>query len=277
MSSWNEVSSGLRKPLGIVGGSGLDTFPELKILRLECPRTGYGSPSDNLVLAEHEGQPLAFLPRHGSSHSLSPHRIPYRANLAAMREMGVDHVVASCISGSLKEDIRPGSFVVPDQFVNLTWGRDCDPEEEHFVHLPMGDPYCPSMRRLLLEAARQVGVETLDGGTVVVIQGPRFSTKAESRWFSGNGWDLVNMTQYPECYFAREAGMCYAVLAAVTDYDVGLPSALSMSPQGMDKVLAVFRENVIKTRQILLRASALAGDFTGCRCAKETSLEYYKR
>ncbi len=278
MSSWDLVSRGAKVPVGIIGGSGLCTFSELPVLDKKRPATPYGFPSDDLVISEYEGQPLVFLPRHGSGHVFPPHRIPYKANLIAMRQLGVRHVVSSCVAGSLKAEIPPGSFVIPDQFVNLTWGRDDTWREgENFTHLPMGNPYCAAMRELLLSASRNTGVSAQDGGTIAVIQGPRFSTKAESCWFMRNGWDLVNMTQYPECYFARELGICYAVLTAVTDYDVGLPSALSMNPQNMDKILAIFHENVRMTKQILLQAAQIAREATDCRCVREETLEYYRR
>ncbi len=278
MSSSTENSRGCELPLAIIGGSGLDDFPELSIVARERSRTPYGYPSDDIATAERGGRRIFFLPRHGKRHVFPPHRIPYQANIAALRELGACHAVASCVAGSLKQEILPGTFVVPDQFVNLTWGRDAKWEEgEPFRHLPMGDPYCASMRQLLLSAAREEGVDARDGGTIAVIQGPRFSTKAESKWLAGNGWDVVNMTQYPECYFARESGMCYAALVAVTDYDVGLPSPLSMTPQGIEMVLGLFRENVRLTRRILLRAADLADNYTGCRCAQATALEYFER
>ncbi len=200
----------IRKPkIGIIGGSGMCSFSELKVLSKIRPETKYGLPSDDILVCEHGGQLVAFLPRHGSKHVLAPHKVPYKANLAALRDIGVEYVIGTCIVGSLKKEIPPGSLVLFDQFVNLTWGRDdsTEADEGSFVHLPMGEPYCQSLRQKVLAVASTTGTIIVPRGTVAVIQGPRFSTIAESQWFSANGWDVVNMTQYPECYFAAEIGL----------------------------------------------------------------------
>lgn len=213
-----------RKPkLGIIGGSGFYELPGLTEVERVKPRTKYGYPSDEITVGLYQDKPVAFLPRHGEKHQLPPHKVPYKANIAALKGLGVEKILATCIAGSLKEEIPPGSFVVIDQFVNLTWGRDDYFEADRsFVYLPMAQPYCSHLSRLVGTLGRQMGIPVRMGGTVVVIQGPRFSTLAESRWFIRNGWDLVNMTQYPECYFARELGICYAACAAITDYDPGV-------------------------------------------------------
>ncbi len=271
-------SSEDRVAAAIIGGSGLCTFPELKIISEEHVKTPFGEPSAAILVAEHEGRRVLFLPRHGVNHSLPPHRVPYKANLYALREMGAHSVLASCIAGGLREDIPPGSFVVPDQFVNLTWGRDgSDNPDGGFVHLPMADPYCGHLRQLLVDSARATGVVLKECGTVAVIQGSRFSTRAESEWLIRNGWDLVNMTQYPECYFARELGLCYAAVAAITDYDVGIPSTLSMNLEHRLAVLDIFRSNIRTTKQILLRTVRDIGDEDVCNCSAEILAEYYKQ
>ncbi|KKW32218.1 MAG: Purine nucleoside phosphorylase [Candidatus Uhrbacteria bacterium GW2011_GWA2_53_10] len=278
MSSSGQNLPGADAPLGIIGGTGLETFPEIKPLRTIRPETPYGNPSDDLTIGILAGREVVFLPRHGARHTLPPSRIPYKANLAAMKELGVTTVVATCIVGSLKREIEPGFFVVPDQFMNFTWGRDADGVEPDgsFLHLPMGDPYCQPLRQQVSEVLRGAGVTVQEEGTVVVIQGPRFSTRAESRFFSRNGWDIVNMTQYPECVFARELGLCYAAMAAVTDWDVGIDSAFSMHPDTMDAVMNVFRGNTEKTRQTVASlAERLAG--FACGCARTRYVEYYKR
>jgi 5'-methylthioadenosine phosphorylase len=244
-----------RPRLAIIGGSGMCSFPELTEVYRVRPMTRYGMPSDDIKVCCYAGQMIAFLPRHGEQHSIAPHKVPYKANLAALRDLGVETVVATCIAGSLKEAIPPGSFVIPDQFVNLTWGRDdyVDPDGGLFIHLPMAEPYCALTRTSITSAVRVLGFTAVEQGTVAVVQGPRFSTKAESQMYMRNGWDIVNMTQYPECYLARELGLCYGVLAVVTDYDVGVTSCLSMDPKHMHDVLNIFRDGVEKTKQILLQ------------------------
>ncbi|MBU6214621.1 MTAP family purine nucleoside phosphorylase [Patescibacteria group bacterium] len=253
------------------------SFPELKLISRIRPETKYGSPSDDILICEYGGQSVAFLPRHGSKHTLAPHKVPYKANLAALREVGVEYVIGTCIAGSLKKDIAPGSHVLLDQFVNLTWGRDDSVEADgSFVHLPMGEPYCSHVRRAMLEVAGVSGIAIVPQGTVAVIQGPRFSTAAESRWLSGNGWDVVNMTQYPECYFARELGLCYAAIGAVTDYDVGLQETLVIDPQRMDAILEVFKGNVQTTKNLLLAFIERAIPKLSCKCASVVLRAYYE-
>jgi 5'-methylthioadenosine phosphorylase len=273
------TGTSLGKPkLGIIGGSGMCSFPELKIISRHRFETKYGQPSDEIAICEYAGQLVAFLPRHGEKHTLAPHKVPYKANLAAFKELGVEYVLGTCIVGSLKKEIAPGSLVIPDQFVNLTWGRDDLSEADggSFIHLPMGEPYCNHLRRQVMEVANTLKTVVVPQGTVAVIQGPRFSTKAESLWFSANGWDIVNMTQYPECYFARELGLCYSAIAAVTDYDVGLQESLTMDPHNMDGVLGIFKDNVQKTRKLLLAFIQEAGSSLSCKCASMVIKAYYE-
>src|SRR3989338_910198 len=254
-SGHDTTGQSLRKPrLGIIGGSGVCSFPELKVISRLRPETKYGLPSDEIAICEHGGHLVAFLPRRGSKHTLAPHKVPYKANLVALKEIGVEFVIGTCIVGSLKKEIAPGSLVIPDQFVNLTWGRDDHSEADggSFIHLPMWEPYCGHLRKKITEQSVVAQTAIIPQGTVAVIQGPRFTTAAESRWLSANGWDIVNMTQYPECYFARELGLCYAAIAAVTDYDVGLQESLVMNPRQMGKVLEIFKGNVQKTKEFPL-------------------------
>ena len=253
-------------------------FPELKVISRLRPETKYGLPSDEIAICEHDGQLIAFLPRHGSKHTLAPHKVPYKANLAALKKIGVEYVIGTCIVGSLKKEIAPGSLVIPDQFVNLTWGRDDHSEADggSFVHLPMGEPYCGHLRKKIMEQSVATQTAIIPQGTVAVIQGPRFSTTAESRWFSANGWDIVNMTQYPECYFARELGLCYAAIAAVTDYDVGLQENLVIDPRHMDAVLVVFKDNIRKTKNFLLAFIESALGDLSCKCASVVLKAYYE-
>ena len=262
---------------GIIGGSGMCSFSELKIVSKIKPETKYGLPSDDISICESDNQLIAFLPRHGSKHMLPPHKIPYKANLMALKMIGVEYIIGTCIAGSLKKEVTPGSLVVPDQFVNLTWGRDdSSKSDESFVHLPMGEPYCEHLRQKILDTAKALNCLTLPRGTVAVIQGPRFSTVAESRWLSANGWDVVNMTQYPECYFARELGLCYAAIAAITDYDVGLQESLIMDPRHMDAVLEIFKMDIQKTKSLLLAFIRQSVSGLSCKCALTMLKAYYE-
>ncbi|MBP9863995.1 MTAP family purine nucleoside phosphorylase [Patescibacteria group bacterium] len=268
-----------RRSIGIIGGSGFEQYPELLVERRVVVSTPYGFPSDELLIGKVGDTDVVFLPRHGADHRIAPHRIPYKANLAAMKSFGVSTVLSTCIVGSLKKTIEPGFFVVPDQFVNFTSGRDADSVESDgsFVHLPMALPYCQALRIEMIRALqRAVGSKFQGDGTVVVIQGPRFSTTAESKFFIRNEWDIVNMTQYPECLFARELGMCYATLASVTDWDVGVGESLSMKPETMDQVLDIFRKNTQVTRQVIGDVLSQLSAFT-CGCANAVVTEYYKR
>jgi len=280
MNSSGHVTIGnLEKPkFGIIGGSGMCSFPELKVISKSRHETKYGPPSDEIAICEYGGQQVAFLPRHGSKHTLAPHKVPYKANVAALKAIGVEYIIGTCIVGSLKKGIAPGNLVLPDQFVNLTWGRDDSSEADGgaFIHLPMGEPYCRHLRKKILDSASASDLSVIPHGTVAVIQGPRFSTVAESQWLSANGWDLVNMTQYPECYFARELGLCYAAVAAVTDYDVGLQEDLTFDPQRMDAVLAVFKDNIQKTKRLLLSFVNEAVSTLSCGCASTVLRAYYE-
>ncbi len=273
------ISSEQAKPkLGIIGGSGLCSFPEIEVVARVKPSTNYGEPSDDILLCRHAGEYIALLPRHGSKHAFAPHKVPYKANLSALKALGVEYVIGTCIVGSLKKELPPGSLVIPDQFVNLTWGRDdtVAADAGRFVHLPMGNPYCQHLREKITEAAREIGQELITEGTVAVIQGPRFSTAAESRWLAKQGWDVVNMTQYPECYFARELGMCYAAIAAVTDYDVGLQESLTIDPRHMEGILEIFRMDILKTKALLLSFIEHQAARLACGCANLTLKAYYE-
>jgi 5'-methylthioadenosine phosphorylase len=221
---------------------------------------------------------IAFLPRHGARHSIPPHRIPYKANLVALKKIGIRHVIATCITGSLSRNIRPGDFVVLDQFVNLTWGRDDYFDiDRNLIHLPMNKPYCKSLRKVAYKCAKRLGIRVHDRGTVLVIQGPHFSTEAESKWFSRQGWDVVNMTQYPECYFAREMGLCYTAIAMVTDYDVGIKSNVQINIGGIGKVIRIFDRNVEKVKKLLFKIIEELPSEINCDCSKNLADEYYKR
>lgn len=236
--------------IGVFGGSGFYTLlEEAEELWVETP---YGIPSDKVTIGTIEGRRVAFIPRHGADHRYPPHMINYRANVWAMKALGVENLLGPCASGSLQADVAPGDFVICDQFVDRTKGRmDTYYDGPLTTHIAMAEPYCPELRKIAIEAAKELGIVVHEEGTVVVIQGPRFSTIAESRWFTSMGWEVINMTQYPECYLARELGMSYAMIALITDYDVGLEGDPSITPVTHEEVIKVFTENNDKLRNLL--------------------------
>jgi 5'-methylthioadenosine phosphorylase len=238
--------------IGVFGGSGFYEFlDDVEELTLDTP---YGHPSAAIRVGQVEGRQVAFMPRHGDKHQFPPHRVNFRANVWAMREAGVRRIIGPCACGSLQPDLHPGTFVVADQFVDRTSARADTFYDDRTVHVSAADPYCPELRRVLTEEAQALGIEVRDGGTVVVIQGPRFSTRAESRWFSRMGWTVVNMTQYPEAWLARELELCYATVALVTDYDVGLEGMPHVEPVSAEAAFRVFAENLSRLRDLLFRA-----------------------
>lgn len=236
--------------VGVLGGSGFYQF--LDVVEVVTPETPYGATSAPITIGEVAGRRVAFLPRHGLDHELPPHAVPYRANVWALRELGVRSVIGPFAAGSLQPDILPGDIVVVDQFVDRTSGRP-DTFHDHFpdgpVHTAMADPYDETLRSLVVAAASDLGYRVHDGGTVVVIQGPRFSTRAESAWFASVGWHVVNMTQHPEAALAVEAGLPYVGIALVTDHDAGVPG---IEPVTQEEVFRVFEDNLARLRTLLL-------------------------
>ncbi|HEY4377395.1 MAG TPA: S-methyl-5'-thioadenosine phosphorylase [Acidimicrobiales bacterium] len=248
------MAAAVQADVGVFGGSGLYEF--LDDVAEVVVDTPYGPAAAPIHIGDLDGTKVAFLPRHGAHHEHPPHRVPYRANVWAMHALGVRHVFAPCASGSLQATIKPGSFVVPDQLVDRTSGR----AETFFdgpttYHVAFADPYDAGLRAIALDACRAEGVDVHDGGTVVSVQGPRFSTRAESRWFAQAGWHVVNMTQHPEAVLAREAGIAYAAIALITDYDVGVEGE-GMAAVTQDEVFAFFEANVATVRRVLFRALA---------------------
>ncbi|MEO6835291.1 MAG: S-methyl-5'-thioadenosine phosphorylase [Candidatus Tumulicola sp.] len=225
--------------IGVFGGSGFYSLIEdAHEVWIETP---YGAPSDRVALGEIAGKRVAFLPRHGKDHRFPPQSINYRANAYAMKSLGVRWLIGPTAAGSLAKDVAPGSMVVCDQLVDRTKARaDTFYGGPRTTHVSFADPYCPTLRPIAVEALESLGIDTHPTGTVVVIAGPRFSTRAESRWFQSQGWEVVNMTQYPECYLARELEMCYVNISLITDYDVGLEG---MPPVSRDAVIEVFNRN----------------------------------
>lgn len=248
----DQADAALRADVGIFGGSGFYSLltGDVREVKIETP---YGAPSDKVTLGTIGDKTVAFLPRHGKDHRLPPHEIPYRANVWAMKSLGVQNIIAPNACGSLQSHIKPGDFVICDGFVDRTSGRkDTFYDGPITTHVGMENPYCPLLRAHAVAVCRDRGVTVHDKGTVVVIQGPRFSTKAESRWFSAQGWEVINMTQYPECYLALEQEISYVNISLITDYDAGLVSD-EENAQAVtnDDVLAVFTANLDKLRGVL--------------------------
>lgn len=253
--------------VGVFGGSGFYSFlDDVEELELVTP---YGPPSAALHLGRVAGRRVAFLPRHGPHHELVPHRINYRANLWAMRMLGVTRVLAPFAAGSLQPHVHPGDFVVCDQYVDRTWGRpDTFYEGPVAHHVSSADPYCPALSTLTADVARDTGTTVHRSGTVVVVQGPRFSTRAESRWFRAQGWEVVNMTQYPEAHLARELGLCYTGIALITDYDTGVEDDPGHEPVSQELVFSFFERNVGRVRDLLFAVIPRLPGERDCTCAE---------
>lgn len=254
--------------LGLFGGSGFYSF-------LDDPAevtvdTPYGPPSDTVSVGEVAGRRVAFLPRHGRGHTIPPHRINYRANLWAFKELGVQRVLAPCAVGSLRRDSGPGTFVICDQLVDRTHSRaDTFYDGPQVVHVSLADPYCPELRALAIDTGTRLGIPIQPAGTGVVIPGPRFATRAESRSYSAQGWDVIGMTQYPEVALARELEMCCVNLSLVTDYDVGLEG---MPPVSTEEVIRVLHANNDTLRGFLAELiPRIPAQRSGCSCGSALS------
>jgi 5'-methylthioadenosine phosphorylase len=247
--------------IGVLGGSGFYAF--LDGARTVAVDTPYGPPSEPVVVAELSGRQVAFVPRHGADHRFPPHRIPYLANLWALRSLGVRQVVAPCAVGSLQADLGPGHLVVCDQLVDRTSGRRQTYHDVGAVHVPFADPYCPVGRATAVRCAEQAAWAVSDGGTMVVVEGPRFSTRAESRWYAAQGWSVVGMTGHPEAVLARELALCYTSVALVTDLDAGAQGGESVTQA---EVLRVFRDNTARLRSLLSEVVAALPLERGCPC-----------
>jgi len=245
-----------RADVAVIGGSGFYTFLESPT-EVAVP-TPYGDPSAPVSVGEVGGRRVAFLPRHGRRHEYPPHLINYRANLWALRSLGVRQVLAPCAAGGLSDEVAPGDLVVPDQLVDRTSGRAGTYVGRGAVHLPFADPYCP---RLSTELAAAHGVRA--GGTMVVIDGPRFSTRAESQDCATRGWSLINMTGAPEAALARELRMCLATIAVVTDMDAGIEAGQGVR---QEEVFALFARNIARLKTILTDVIGSLPDPAGCSC-----------
>lgn len=237
--------------IGIIGGSGFyDLATGLKEIKVETP---YGAPSDKIAVGSVAGKSIAFLPRHNKNHDIPPHLINYRANIWALKSLGVERIITSHAVGSLQTDYKPGDFVLLDQFVDRTKGRiDTFYDGSLVTHISTAFPYCPQLRKIAVKKAGEMNLPLRDKGTVVIIQGPRFSTAAESSWFTKMGWHTVNMTEYPEIVLAREKEMCYLAIAVVTDYDCGLVAEGKVKPVSVEEITANFKPNIDKIKMLML-------------------------
>ena len=235
--------------IGVFGGSGFYSLLEdVREIKVDTP---YGAPSDSFFLAEVGGRSVAFLPRHGRRHTIPPHGVPYRANVWAMRSLGVKAVISPCAAGSLQREVAPGDFVVCDQFVDRTRGRaDTFFDGPIVSHVSSAEIYDPTLRAIAIDVIREHDIPVHERGTVVVIQGPRFSTKAESKWFSDAGWEVINMTQYPEAYLCRELGMAVVNISLITDYDAGVIEGTEVV--NALSVLEVFERNASRIQKVVL-------------------------
>jgi 5'-methylthioadenosine phosphorylase len=256
-----------RAEIGVFGGSGFYSLLEdAETVHVETP---YGDPSAPPVVGSIASRRVAFIPRHGVKHQFPPHVINYRANLWAMKELGVERIVGPCAAGSLRSGVGIGEFVVCDQIVDRTRSRaHTFYDGPVTTHISFADPYCATMRSAIVAKGRELGIGMHDGGTMVVIEGPRFSTRAESAWFHEVGWHTLNMTGYPEVVLARELEMCYANVSLITDYDVGVPGAPAVSHE---EVIRAFQESNAKLRDLLFAVIPAFPSERDCECA--TALE----
>jgi 5'-methylthioadenosine phosphorylase len=228
--------------IAVIGGSGFYEFlDDPTEVTVETP---YGDPVAPIAVGDVGGKAVAFLPRHGKGHEFPPHRINYRANMWALKSLGVERVLAPCAVGGLQPETQPGTLVVPDQLVDRTSGRVQTYVDRGAAHAPFADPYCPDLRAALVSSAEGV----VDGGTMVVIEGPRFSTRAESQSYAKAGWTVVNMTGHPEAVLARELGVCYGTIALVTDLDAGVSREESVDQA---QVFALFEMHIGRLKEML--------------------------
>jgi 5'-methylthioadenosine phosphorylase len=250
--------------VGVIGGSGFydpAMFGKISEVKMHTP---YGAPSDIISVGELKGMNVAFLPRHGKRHAIPPHLINYRANVWAMRDLGVKRIIAPSAVGSLKEDMKPGDLVIPDQFIDFTKNRVYSFYDGAVVgHFSLADPFCPELNKFAAETAKRQKTQFHNGATYICIEGPRFSTRAESKLFRAWGADIIGMTLIPEVVLAREAGICYTTLATVTDYDVWADK-----PVTAQDVVEMLKTNVEKVKSLLSELIPKLGKERGCKCSK---------
>ena len=250
--------------IGIFGGTGIydsGLLKEPKEIEIDTP---YGKPSDTITIGEFHGRKIAFLPRHGKKHTIPPHMINYRANIWAFKELGITRIIAPSAVGSLKEELEPGHFVLPTQFLDFTKSRDGSfSKDGRVIHISVADPFCPELQSSILKVTDEENIGIHKDCTYVCIEGPRFSTRAESKFYRTTGADIIGMTLVPECQLAREAQMCYASISTVTDYDVWADK-----PVTAKEVLETLSKNVETTKKILTKLIEKIPKTRTCSCAK---------
>jgi len=253
--------------IGIIGGTGVydpDILKEKEIVEID---TAYGKPSDSFVVGDYEGRKVAILSRHGKSHTLTPHKINYRANIDAFKQLGVKFILSPCAVGSLQDNIRPGEFVLVDQFIDRTWGRESTfYDKDKVCHISVADPACSVLRGIAVESARNLGLKYHEKGTYLCMQGPRFSTRAESRLYRSWGAHVIGMTMVPECVLAREAEICYLSIATVTDYDT-----FKEHPTNIQDIMEVVRKNTDHIKDLITKIIPEIPQERNCVCS--TSLK----
>jgi len=253
--------------IGIFGGTGIydsELLQDSKEITIETP---YGKTSDTITIGEFKGKKIAFMPRHGKKHSIPPHMINYCANVWAFKELGITRIVSPSAVGSLKEEIKPGNFVLPTQFIDFTKSRkNSFSEDGRVIHISVADPFCPELQEIVSETANNQGITLHKDCTYACIEGPRFSTKAESRFYKSTGSDIIGMTLVPECQLAREAQICYVSISTVTDYDVW-----AEKPVTAKEVLETLSKNVEKTKELLTVLIDKIPKTKSCDCEKALS------
>ncbi len=253
--------------IGIIGGSGF--YSLLSGPKLVEESTQYGKPSSAIAVGTMADKTVAFLQRHGSKHTIPPHMVPYRANIDALAKLGVKRIVATGACGSVSSKYKPGDFVFFDQFFNMTQGRkDTFFDQDTVMHVSPADPYCPELRSIAIKTAKSMRLSFHDKGTIVVVNGPRFSTRAESMFFTRQGFHTINMTQYPEVMLARERQLCYLGIGLVTDYDVGLVGKKGVEPVSNAEVMNMFSQNIEKVKGLIERMLPLIPDRRRCPCGR---------
>jgi 5'-methylthioadenosine phosphorylase len=250
--------------IGVIGGTGLyqiEGLDEIEEVNIDTP---FGRPSDTIVIGKLEGIKVAFLPRHGKGHRILPGELPSQANIYALKSLGVEHIIGICSAGSFKQEIGRGHLVIPDQVIDRTRGRTSTFFGDGIVaHIAFADPFCPQLRKVLYGAALEVGATVHSSGTFVVMEGPAFSTRAESRLYKSWGADIIGMTALPEAKLAREAEMCYAVIACVTDYDSWQEAAEAVS---VTAILDILHRNVETAKRIIRLAVTRIPERGVCGC-----------
>lgn len=256
--------------IAVVGGSGLYRIEGLTDIEEVTPDTPFGKPSDTITIGKLEGTSVAFLPRHGRGHTITPTEVPYRANIYALKMLGVERIIAVNAVGSFKKELKPGDLVVPDQIIDRTRHR----EDTFFgggivVHIAFADPFCPDLSKILYDAAKKTKVKVHLGGTYVAMEGPAFSTRVESKLYRSWGADIIGMTAIPEAKLAREAEICYGMVAGITDYDSWQETSETLV---VDEIVATLRSNVETIKEIIKLAVAEVEEERTCQCASAMSI-----